>query len=279
MAREARLLAALAETDVPHPALLASGLDESVLGAAFYVMMPVDGFNATVAFSEMARQSAAIRHRMGLALVDGLAALAGVDHEAVGLSDFGRLDGFLERQVDRWASELEGYSRFQQWTGQNELGDVAKVGDWLATRCPKSLKPGIIHGDYHIGNVIYSDDGVLAAIVDWEMATLGDPLADFGRLLISWPDDDRPNAYRMRVERYDGFPTRAELIDRYRERTGRDLTDLPWFEVLACYKLGIILEGTHARAQAGLADPATGDRLHTAAVALLDRARAITAQG
>jgi aminoglycoside phosphotransferase (APT) family kinase protein len=277
MAREARLLAALAGTDVPHPALLASCLDERILGAIFYLMAPVDGFNATVTLSGPARQSAAVRYHMGIELVDGLAALAAVDHEAVGLGDFGRLEGFLDRQVDRWASELESYGRFSEWTGHRELGDVGKVGEWLAAHCPQSLKPGIIHGDYHIGNVIYSDDGTLAAIVDWEMATLGDPLVDLGRLLVSWPDDKLPSGYRMRVERYDGFPTRDELIARYRQRAGRDLADLSWFEVLACYKLGIILEGTHARAQAGLADPATGDRLHTAAVALLERARAIIA--
>src|SRR3546814_9919951 len=100
------------------------------------------------------------------------------------------------------------------------------------------MRPGIIHGDYHIGNVIYADDGTLAAIVDWEMATLGDPLVDLGRLLVSWPEGDRPSPFRMRVERYDGFPTRDEPIARYRERTGRDLGDLPWFEILACYKLG-----------------------------------------
>lgn len=278
MAREARLLDALAGSGVPHPALLASCLDESVLGAVFYLMEPIDGFNATVALSGPARQSAAVRHRMGIELVDGLAALAAVDHEAVGLADFGKLDGFLERQVDRWASDLEGYARFSEWTGHRELGDVGTVGDWLSRHCPGTLQPGIIHGDYHIGNVIYSDDGGLAAIVDWEMSTLGDPLLDFGRLLISWPDSALPNAYAMRVERHGGFPTRDELIARYADRTGRDLANLPWFEVLSCYKLGIILEGTYARAQAGLAELATGNRLHGAAVALLDRARAIIAR-
>ena len=278
MAREARILAAFAGTDVPHPALIASCLDESVLGAVFYLMEPVDGFNATVALSAPARASGSVRHRMGMGLVDGLAALAAVDHEGVGLGDFGRLDGFLERQVNRWASELEGYARFDQWSGHRELGDVGAVGAWLAARCPSSQVPGIIHGDYHVGNVIYDDNGALAAIVDWEMATLGDPLVDFGRLLVSWPEGDRPAPFWMRVERYDGFPTRDELIVRYHERTGRDLGELAWFEILACYKLGIILEGTHARAQSGLADPATGERLHASAVALLARARTIIAQ-
>jgi aminoglycoside phosphotransferase (APT) family kinase protein len=278
MAREARILAALAGTAVPHPELIASCLDEEVLGAVFYLMAPVDGFNATVDLSEPARISAEVRHRMGIGLVDGLAALAAVDHEAVGLSDFGRLEGFLERQVGRWASELEGYSRFMLWTGHQELGDVERIGTWLTAHCPSDMRPGIIHGDYHIGNVIYADDGALAAIVDWEMATLGDPLVDLARLLVSWPEEGDTKPYYMRVARHDGFPSRDELIERYRERTGRSLGDLAWFETLACYKLGIILEGTHARAQCGLSDTATGERLHASAVALLDRARAIIAQ-
>ena len=279
MAREARLLGALAGTAVPHPALIASCIDEDVLGAVFYLMAPVDGFNATVALSQPARTSASVRHRMGIGIVDGLAALAGVDHEAAGLADFGKLDGFLDRQVGRWASELEGYSRFPLWDGHRALGDVGSIGAWLAAHCPASLRPGIIHGDYHIGNIIYREDGALAAIVDWEMATLGDPLVDLGRLLLSWPDGERARPFHMRVERKDGFPTRDELIAHYQERTGRDLSDLPWFEILSCYKLGIILEGTHARAQSGLADSATGDRLHASAMALLDRARAIIARG
>lgn len=278
MAREARLLGALAGTDVPHPALIAACTDESVLGAVFYLMEPVDGFNPTVELSEPARTEPAVRHRMGIELVDALAALAMVDHVGVGLDDFGRADGFLERQVERWASELDSYSRFEGWTGADALGDVSGVGRWLETHCPTTMRPGIIHGDYHIGNVIYADDGNLRAVVDWEMATIGDPLVDLGRLLVSWPGVGPRQPYTMRVELLDGFPPRDALIARYGERTGRDLADLPWFEVLSCYKLGIILEGTQARAQAGLADKATGERLHASAVALLDHARRITGQ-
>jgi aminoglycoside phosphotransferase (APT) family kinase protein len=275
MAREARLLAAFAQTGVPHPALIASCLDETVLGAVFYLMEPVEGFSATVALSEPARTTGTVRHRMGIEMVDGLAALAAVDIEAAGLGDFGKLDGFLERQVDRWASELAGYTRFSEWSGLRELGEVENVGAWLADNCPSTMSPAIIHGDYHIGNVIFTPEGCLAAIVDWGMATLGDPLLDFSRLLTGWPDAGQPQPYTMRVERYDGFPTREELIIRYAERTGRDLVHLPWFETLSCYKIGIILEGSYARAQAGLADTTTGQRLHLLAVAFLERARSI----
>lgn len=273
MAREARLLQALAGSTVPHPGLIAACTDEEVLGAVFYLMEPVDGFNPTVGLPDAVRADPAIRHRMGLELVDALAALATVDHVAAGLEDFGKLEGFLERQVERWASELEGYSRFEGWSGPDALGDVARVGDWLEKHRPATMHPGIIHGDYHIGNVIYTDDGELRAVVDWEMATLGDPMVDFGRLLLSWPDGDVRQPFTMRVELLDGFPPRDVLIARYAERTGRDMASLPWFEVLACYKLGIILEGTQARAQSGLADKATGERLHASAVALLEHAR------
>lgn len=276
--REIRLLTALAGSGVPHPAVVAACTDTSVVGGVFYVMQAIDGFNPTVTMPDDASRSPEVRHRMGLEMVDGLAALAAIDPVAAGLGDFGKLDGFLERQVSRWASELEGYAKFDGWQGPEPLGDVAAVGNWLTANMPPDMQPGIIHGDYHAGNCIFAEDGALNAIVDWEMATLGDPLVDLGRLLVSWPDGGARKPQTMRVEPLDGFPSHAEIIARYAERSGRSLDNLPWFEVLACYKLGLILEGTHARAQAGLADLATGERLHRSAVALLDEARAIIAR-
>lgn len=278
LAREIRVLSALEGSAVPHPRLIAGCTDLSVIGAVFYVMEAVDGFNPTLALPGAVEADPAVRHRMGLEMMDALAALSRVDHVAAGLSDFGKLDGFLQRQVGRWAAELESYARFEGWDGPAALGDVSAVGDWLAANCPGAMQPGIIHGDYHVGNGIFAEDGTLRAVVDWEMATLGDPLVDLGRILLSWPDGAEAHPYTMRVARLDGWPTRAEMIARYTERSGRDLADLPWFEVLACYKLGLIFEGSHARAQAGLADPATGERLHRSAVALLDEARRIIAR-
>lgn len=278
LVREVRLLSALNGTGVPHPALVAAHTDPEEGGAVFYVMEAVEGFNPTVALPERVVDRPEVRHRMGLEMMDGLASLAAVDPIAVGLGDFGKLDGFLERQVERWAGELESYSRFEGWQGPAALGDVAQIGAWLTERCPRTMKPGIIHGDYHVGNGIFGEDGALHAIVDWEMATLGDPLVDLGRILISWPDGGEPKPYTMRVERLDGFPTRAEMVERYAARSGRVLDDLAWFEVLACYKLGLILEGSHARAQAGLADMATGERLHRSAVSLLEHAHTIIAR-
>jgi len=273
MQREARVLAALAHTDVPHPALVASCDDPAVLGTAFYLMEEVPGFNPTIGLPERVRSDPSIRYRMGLALVDALAALAAVDPYAVGLSDFGRMEGFLERQAGRWAAYLADCKHYEGWSGPGELGDIGGIQSWLEANCPQRAQPGIIHGDYHIGNMLYLEDGTLTAVVDWEMATLGDPLTDLGRLLATWPSEDGPQPFAMRVERLDGFPTRDELIDRYRNLTKRDLSDLGWFEVLACYKLGIILEGTYARAQSGQADMTTGLRLHAAAKGLLQRAR------
>lgn len=276
--REIRLLSALSGSNVPHPAVVAACTDESYIGAVFYVMDAIEGFNPTVAMPEAAAQAPDVRHRMGLEMIDGLTALAEIDPLKCGLGDFGKLDGFLERQVSRWASELEGYARFEGWSGPSALGDVDAVGRWLTDNLPKQMQAGIIHGDYHIGNCIFSEAGALNAIVDWEMATLGDPLVDLGRLLVSWPDGGVAKPQTMRVTPLYGFPTREEMIARYAQGSGRSLEHLPWFEVLACYKLGLILEGTHARAQAGLADMATGERLHHSAVALLDEARAIIAR-
>jgi len=272
MMREARLLAALRDTDVRHPPFVAGSDDPSILGASFYVMRAVDGFNATVDPSDEMRRDGRIRHAMGLSLVTALSELSKVDPSAVGLADFGKPEGFLERQVGRWAAHLDGYARHTGWTGRNELVGIGAIGQWLDANLPRTFKPGIIHGDYHIGNVIYGSDGDVTAIVDWEMATLGDPLVDMGRILSTWPDKEGRVPMSMRVEPWEGFPDRDELIEHYRQMSGRDLGDLRWFEILSCYKLAIVLEGTYARAQAGEADVATGRRLHQSAVALLRRA-------
>ncbi|OJY32399.1 MAG: phosphotransferase family protein [Rhizobiales bacterium 65-9] len=272
MMREARLLRALRDTSVPHPHFVAGSEDASIVGASFYVMKAVEGFNATVDPSPQMRADPATRHRMGLSLVSALGELSRLDPITMGLSDFGKLDGFLERQVGRWAAQLNSYEQYPEWTGRADLAGVEDIGAWLSGHRPSTFTPGIIHGDYHIGNVIYRDHGEVAAIVDWEMATLGDPLVDLGRILSTWPDKDGSQPLSMRVEPWKDFPDRDELVERYGNLTRRDLRDLRWFEILSCYKLAAILEGTYARAQAGKADVATGERLHRSAIALLSRA-------
>ena len=198
--REIRVLAALAGSDVPHPALIAACPQEDVLGAAFYLMEPVDGFNVTVGMPPLHASDPAIRRAMGFALVDGIARLAKVDHVAVGLGDFGRVEGYLERQAGRWRKQLERYTAHAGWPGPHSLPDVERVGDWLAAHCPATFSPGILHGDYHLANVMFSNHGPeLEAIVDWELAAIGDPLIDLGWVLTTLPRAGDPNLYADRA--------------------------------------------------------------------------------
>jgi len=273
MRREARVLAALAGTDVRHPALIAACPDESILGgAAFYLMAPVDGFLPRDEMPALHAGDPAIRHRMGLETADAVAALGQVDWAARGLEGLGKLDGYLERQVPRWRAQLESYAEYDGWPGIAGLPGVTEIGAWLEANRPESFRPGLIHGDFHFGNVLFRRDGPeLAAMVDWELTTLGDPLVDLGGLLSHWPAD---GADTGPVKPWDGFPTRQELIDRYAERTGCDVSHAGWYEVLACYKIGCILEGTYARACAGKAPKATGDYLHNNTLGLFAKALA-----
>ena len=273
--RETRVLRALAGTDVPHPALIAVCEDISILGdAVFYLMEPVEGFNAGSEMPELHASTVAVRHEMGLSMAAAVARLGAVDHVAVGLADFGKPTGFLERQVPRWLSELESYAKFENYPGP-DIGDVGGVTAWLRQHQPADFSPGIMHGDYHAANVMFSRSGPeLVAIVDWEMCTIGDPLLDLGWMLATWyrPGDEPvlPNEFMVA----GGLATPDELLQRYAQNTTRDLSDIDWYTVLSCFKLGIILEGTHARAAAGLAPKEIGDVLHTATVRLFERAMA-----
>lgn len=272
MRREARVLAALASTNVPHPALIAACPEDDVLGGAFYLMEPVNGFNATTGLMPLHAGSRAIRHRMGLAIAQGAATLGGLDYVSLGLEGFGRPEKFLERQVARWGDQLKSYSDFAGWSGLAEIPGVDKVASWLEANRPEQGRAGILHGDYHIANVMYApDSGELAAIVDWELSTIGDPLLDLGWLLATWPDRQDAD-YAPSIEPWDGFPSGAELVAEYGKFSDRDLSAVDWYAVLACYKLGILLEGSHARAAAGKAPREVGDRLHAKTISLFHRA-------
>lgn len=166
MRREARVLGALAGSEVPHPRLIAACPDADVLGAAFYLMEPVTGFNPQNGLPA-SHYAAAVQHRMGLAVVEGLAALHGLDHAALGLADFGKAEGFLERQVVRWGSQLDGYGELAGWPGAGELGDVTGVADWLEARRPAVFTPGVLHGDFHLANVMFREDGVSPLPAMW----------------------------------------------------------------------------------------------------------------
>jgi len=273
MRREARVLAALADSDVPHPRLIAGCGDESIIGAAFYLMEPIEGFNPTTGLLPYHQSDPAIRRRMGFALVEGISALGKVDYLAVGLEGFGKPEGYLDRQVGRWQSQLESYAEFEGWSGPDEIVGVDQVAKWLTDHTPKSFKPGIIHGDYHLSNVMYEPRSPeLAAIVDWELSTIGDPLLDLGWLMATWPSEEGGGPGSVGVTPWDGFPKIEELIAHYADRTDRDMDAIAWYGVLACYKLGIILEGSHARASAGKAPKEIGDRLHATTLGLFDRA-------
>lgn len=281
MVREARVLAALANSAVPHPGLIAGCADIEVLGAAFYLMEPVDGFNATATgLPSLHASDPAVRRRMGFAMVDAIAALSDVDVQAAGLSDFGRAEGFLERQVPRWRKQLESYAVCAGWPGPQGIPHVQQVADWLEAHRPSQFTPGVLHGDFHLANVMFRYDGPeLAAVVDWELATVGDPLLDLGWMLATWPRPDGSHHNENRIRPWEGFPLGEELIAHYRERSARDLSNVRWYAVLACYKLGIILEGTHARACAGQAPRETGERLHRSTLGLFQRAMEWIDQG
>lgn len=294
MRREARVLQALAGSDVPHPPFVAGPgePDSGVAGdAVFYLMAPVEGFNPTTGLPALHAGDAAVRHQMGLEVADAVSRLGAVDHVAAGLADFGKPEGFLERQVPRWLGELEGYGELDGYPGP-EIPGVEQVAAWLDDNRPASWRPGIMHGDYHLSNVMIAPDGPqVAAIVDWEMCTIGDPLLDLGWLLATWPigpdDPDRPGAADDRMASLvtgalggaGALPTPAEIVARYARRSPRDTSAIAWYTAMACFKLGIVLEGTHARACAGRAPKATGDMLHGITLGLFARARSVIAKG
>ncbi|MBP2369000.1 phosphotransferase family protein [Pseudonocardia parietis] len=271
--REIRVLSALAGTDVPHPGFVAGCTDTDVLGVVFYLMEAVDGDNPGEELGEPYRSDADARHRAALDTATAVARLAAVDHEAIGLGDLGRPAGFLERQVPRWLDHLASYDQVAEYRG-NRLPHVAELADWLREHQPEQSCPGLVHGDYHLNNVLL--DPVtprVAAIVDWEMCTIGDPLLDLGWLLVTWPEGADPAALTGGpLADLGGLPGRAELIEAYAAHSDRDLSAIEWYTVLAGFKLAIVIEGTYARSLAGEADPEVGLRLHRAAVARLEYA-------
>jgi aminoglycoside phosphotransferase (APT) family kinase protein len=268
--RETQVLAALAGTDVPHPHLIASCDDPNVLGdAVFYLMEPIDGFNAGEELPPLHAGDPAVRFQMGLSMADALAKLGAVDYLAVGLGDFGKPEGFLERQVPRWLSELESYREFENYPGPDIPG-VDDVAKWLEQGRPSVWTPGIMHGDYHAANVMFSRTGPeVVAIVDWEMCTIGDPLLDLGWLLATW---GQSSAFGGSLFEMGGFAGTSDLVEQYARNTTRDLSHVTWYTVLACFKLGIVLEGTLARAGAGKAPKEVGELLHAATVSLFEQA-------
>nr|WP_280369345.1 phosphotransferase family protein [Nocardia wallacei] len=272
--REARLLGALTGTGVRAPEVIAACPDEQVLGAVFYLMEPITGFNPQNELPALYADDPEVRRQMGLSAVEAIARLGALDYRALGLADYGKPEGFLERQVSRWLGELESYSTNEGYPGP-EIPGVERVGDWLDRNRPADWRPGILHGDCHLANIMFSyDRPEVAALVDWEMSTIGDPLLDLGWQIATRPEPGGTRSTLIgKLGEVGGLPTPEEMIEHYGRFSDRDLSNVTWYTVLACFKLGIVLEGTHARAFAGKAPKQVGDFLHAVTLELFDMAR------
>jgi aminoglycoside phosphotransferase (APT) family kinase protein len=243
--REWRILSALDGTPVPHPAPRLMCDDIEVMGAPFLLMDLVDGFTPGFELPAPFADDSALRHALAMAYVDGCAALAAVDWRARGLHDLGKPDGFLERQVPRWLAQLDRCRT-------RDLPELGFLAGWLEVNRPTMSPPAIIHGDYSPFNVTVSPQLPvrLAAIVDWDTGTIGDPLLDIGHLLARWTEPGEESVIGEQAGGVTGYPTRSEMARRYAEQTGRDLSALPYYQALALFKLAVILEGTFARERA-----------------------------
>jgi aminoglycoside phosphotransferase (APT) family kinase protein len=252
--REYRVLSALARTGVRAPRPVLACEDQSVIGAPFYLMERVRGFVIRSELPGGFADDASARGGIGDELVDALAELHTVDWQAVGLQGWGRPTGYLERQVKRWRGQLELATQFSR-----PLPDLILVGTWLAGHVPADAPPAIVHGDYKLDNVSFGPNppARLLSILDWEMSTIGDPLADVGWMLSFWREPGDPEDPMERdagLTRIPGFRSREELLERYRERTGRAAAEMSFYLVLAVWKLAVLLEGSYARHLAGVTD-------------------------
>jgi aminoglycoside phosphotransferase (APT) family kinase protein len=248
MLREARVLGAIADRDVPHARLRGVCEDTGVLGACFYLMDWVDGWTPMGPLPEPFASDVVAKRGLGDELVDAIARLSLVDWRAGGLEGFGKPDGFLARQVDRWLAHLASF-RFREIPGLEE------AAEWLRTHTPRQFRPGIIHGDYQFANVMFQHGAParMAAVVDWEMSTVGDPLLDLGWVLMGWPNPDEDRGESLYFD-YSGMQSREDLMERYSNRSGLGLEAIDYYIVLARFKMACVLEGGYARYAKGGAD-------------------------
>ncbi|MFB8772650.1 phosphotransferase family protein [Streptomyces broussonetiae] len=239
MRREHRVISALHPTDVPVPRPVLLCEDEEVLGAPFYVMEFVEGTPYRTA-EQLAPIGPERTRAVALSLVDTLVDLHAVDPAEVGLGDFGRPEGFLDRQLRRWGKQLDA-SRNRDLPGIDELHAT------LGRELPRSPAPAVVHGDYRLDNVLIGSDDRIRAILDWEMSTLGDPLTDLGLLVMYSMPLGTPDSPVSTTAEAPGHPRPAELIERYAARSGRDVSEVSWYTAFAWFKLAVILEGIHYR--------------------------------
>jgi aminoglycoside phosphotransferase (APT) family kinase protein len=273
--REARLLSALEPTDVRAPGVLAVCDDLEVIGAPFYVMERVEG---TVITDTMPASLDTPEQRAQIAdeLIDGLVELHATDWTTLGLEGFGKPTGYLERQLRR-------FNGLWEINRTREIAELDAVGTWLAQNVPGSPPATIVHGDYRLGNTMFGEAPPprLAAILDWEMATIGDPLADIGYLMIHWVQstDTRSRFAMHTVTDRPGFPTRRELVARYEERAGRSVQALDWYVTLAMWKAAVFMEGNYKRAVMGTTDDPWLKTFGEGVVELAERALDVTRNG
>ena len=268
--REARLLRAVQDTPVRVPRVLAVCADESVLGVPFYVMEEVQG---TVITDTVPDALDTPEHRAGIGreLIEALAEIHEVDWRDCGLEGFGKPSGYLERQLRRFGGLWEHNKT-------REVERVQEVGDWLASNMPETESSTIVHGDYRLGNVMVADDPPprVVAIFDWELSTIGDPLADVGYMTVTWIERSDPTdtmfSALTAVTRREGFQTRDELVALYEERTGRSVSDLRWYQALALWKAAVFMEGNYKRFKAGASDDAFLEAFDEGVPALADAA-------
>jgi aminoglycoside phosphotransferase (APT) family kinase protein len=244
--REWRIVQALDGTDVPHTPAIGACEDTSVLGRPFYLMGFVEGWSPMGRTSWPAPFDTDLEARAGLGyqLAEGIALLSKVDWKARGLEGLGRPDNFHERQVDRWTSFFENVTN-------RELDGMDVASGWLRTHKPIDFIPGIMHGDYQFANVMYEDGAParLAALVDWEMGTIGDPKLDLGWMIQSWPEDTMAaEASEASYVDLRGMPSRTKVLEHYSNVSGRQVDDIDYYVILARWKLAIVLERGFARA-------------------------------
>lgn len=262
--REARILGALNQTDVPHPICYGSCSDVDVIGSPFYVMEKVDGWAPNLRdekiWNEPPFDRLPYEYGIPFAIVDGLIALANVDYQAIGLGDYGKPGNFLERQVDRWAGQLASYKERYGYEGRY-LEGYAETEEWLRqSDLPEEVR-GIIHGDVGTPNMMFKwgPPARLAAMIDWELSTIGDPMIDIGWFTGGMRDEDDPDKeFPTALNDPTHFPTKQELVRYYCAGTGRNIADFNWFSILAKFKSGCLLEYKVAQAEAGILSKETG---------------------
>jgi len=262
MAREYRVISALGPTAVPVPDTFGLCEDLSVTGSPFYVMELVEGHIMRKTEQVEKQFAQPERRRIGDNLATTLALLHATDVDAVGLGKFGRREGYIERQVRRWSEQVktmtEGRDAF--------AGTIARIAETLTARVPAQQGVAIVHGDYRLDNTVVGDDGEVRAVLDWEISTLGDPLADVGLLMVFWnePSDIVPIS-GITAPSAPGMASRTDLLERYAAASGRDLSDIGYYTAFGYWKLGCILQGVYARYKAGATagDPMTVDDMPT----------------